>query len=458
VITSAGHRQRDDQSNGAISRGIDNAGMDTVLLDNIVAHLADPNNAREQAEKNIIHPSQNNFLDTPYFDDTTVFNWDNDRNVDGLDQNILNATTIQIFTQQLLNNPNATISDLADFLRAQAFGELDTVVDADLIIAFFQAGFGLSVDARLTTETLRFVPNDLGDGIRWDNRLNWSTEDLPGTINGDSVDLGGNWVNYGGTNTLNNLDFGSGGTLNVTHGRLNVEGQTMAGADGATLNISDAGQIWVDGYTDRDMLDVNVDGGRFANTGLYHGATDMNVTDGQAILATGGADFILRAGSTLEVTGDDGKTGFDGNNGGTAVLLLDDDSTLRFDVEDGELGIISEFRSGAFGDSPNVQSGVNLGNSTLELDLSGRGSTITSDVLIEVDDLIGQFADIDVTGLAGNRNAEVVIDYNTDTVTLNVTAGSGQSTIRTVGDEDNARSNGDLWNALNDGHGVFDLG
>ena len=35
------------------------------------------------------------------------------------------------------------------------------------------------------------------DGVRWDNRINWDTEDAPD--NGDSVDLNGNWVQYGGT-------------------------------------------------------------------------------------------------------------------------------------------------------------------------------------------------------------------------------------------------------------------
>ncbi len=126
--------------------------------------------------------------------------------------------------------PNAGIPDLADFLRAQADGELDHYVDADLIIDFFQTGFGRRRRGSPgLPKTLRFIPNDLGDGIRWDNRLNWSTEDLPGTVSGDSVDLGGNWVNYGGTSTINDFDLGDGGTLDVTNGRLNVEGQTDTG-------------------------------------------------------------------------------------------------------------------------------------------------------------------------------------------------------------------------------------
>ena len=444
VVTSASHKELDDQSNGALSRGLDIAGMDSILLDNIVAHLADPDNPAEQRERTTVQQSVNHFRDTPYYDDTTVFNWDNNRNVAGLDTEILNATTIQNFTQQLLGDPNATIADLADFLRAQGAGELDGVVDADLIIAFFQAGFGLSVADRITPETLRFVPNDLGDGIRWDNRLNWSTEDLPGTIAGDSVDLGGNWVSYGGTVTLNNLDFGDGGTLNVTNGKLTVEGALRVGDSGATLNTSDAGQVWIDGGSDADSLTVNVDGGRFANTGTFSGGMDMTVSDGQAILATDDAAFALRDGSSLTVLGDEGKTGFDGTGGGTAVLLLEDGSTLRFDADDGDLGTIEEFRSGAFGDNPNVASGVNLGDATLELDLAGW--TGRSEVLIDVDDIIGTFSDLNITGL-GNRDAELVINYTNDTVTLNVSAGSGQSDITTVGNQNNAQDN--ILNALN---------
>jgi hypothetical protein len=341
--------------------------------------------------------------------------------------------------------------------------EFEDVVDADLIIAFFQGGFGIAVDGRISSETIRFVPSDLGEGLRWDNRVNWETEDLPGTIAGDSVDLAGNYVNFSSiTSTVDQLDFGGDGTLNVTSGRLNVD-EFMTTSDGnAELNVSNAGQVWTNGLyqraADTNELDINITGGRFANEGLFHGSTDLEISDGQAILATGGADFILRNGSELEIVGDEARVGFDGENGGTGVLLLDEGATLHFDAEGNRLGIIEEFRSGAFGDNPDIQSGVNLGDSTLQLDLSGWSGGASSNALIEVDEVIGNFADIDVGGLAGNRDAELVIDYDADTVMLNITAagsGSGQVNSSTVGDANNAQSNADLWDALTNGHGIY---
>ena len=118
---------------------------------------------------------------TTYYDDTIVHNWAGSRtvysesttteqNTEGLDASVLDQTTIQLFTAQLLGQETATIADLADYLRAQADGALDDVVDADLIIRFFQEGFGVAADIRTEAATLRFVPNDLGDGVRWDNR------------------------------------------------------------------------------------------------------------------------------------------------------------------------------------------------------------------------------------------------------------------------------------------------
>jgi hypothetical protein len=469
LITSGAHKDL-NTFNGAIARGVDNRGEQTTLLDNIITHLADPNNAAEQADKTVQNGAliqQNNGV---YYDDTIIHNWlasngngTTDVNTDGLNEATLNATTIQAFTQQLLGDPNASIGDLADTLRAQADGQLDDIVDADLIIAYFQAGFGVSVEGRLDAETIRFVPNDLGDGIRWDNRLNWETEDLPSTVAGDSVDLGGNYVNFGGTSTVDQLDFGAGGTLNVSNGRLNVEEFMTLGNGGADLNISASGQVWSNGLyqtaADRNELELDIDGGRFANTGLFHGNADIDVTDGQAILATDGADFILRDGSELEIVGNDADVGFDGGNGGTGVLLLDEGATLHFDAEGNRLGTIEEFRSGAYGENgPNIQSGVNLGDSTLQLDLSGWTGGASSNTLIEVDEVIGNFSDINVVGLAGNRDAELVVNYDDDTVVLNISAagsGSGQVNNATTGNADNAAANADLWAALTEGHGIY---
>jgi hypothetical protein len=461
LTTSAGYREA-DQGQGAISAGGAISGKLATALDNIVTHLADPNNSSEILEKTITNRSFKLF-ETEFYNDTIVYNWGDkdDENTDGLDYATLDQTTIQIFTAQLLGQETATIADLADYLRAQADGQLDHVVDADLIIEFFQTGFGISPDIRGEAETLRFVPNDLGDGVRWDNRLNWTTEDLPGTQDGDSVDLAGNWVYYGGTTTIEDLDFGEGGMLHVTHGYLQVDDHIAVGEAGATLNIDNAGQFWTEGYTDQDVLTINADGGRFANTSLFTGTTDFNISDNaQAILASDGADFALNKDSTLTITGGDAKVGFDGDQGGTGVLMMADNSTLGFVAEDGELGVIREFYSGAFdGNGAGIQSGVNLGNADLFLDLTGiAGGGAVDETLIKVDEVIGNFDNIEIVGLGNNQNAYVTVDYEADTVTLSLGAagqGSGKITLGTAGNEADAQDNADLWAALTNGHGIY---
>ncbi|MCE8455020.1 right-handed parallel beta-helix repeat-containing protein, partial [Rhodovulum sulfidophilum] len=50
VVTSAGYKTV-DHSEGALSQGIRAQAQDVSLVDNIIAHLADPNNAEEQVEK-----------------------------------------------------------------------------------------------------------------------------------------------------------------------------------------------------------------------------------------------------------------------------------------------------------------------------------------------------------------------------------------------------------------------
>lgn len=467
VITSAGNRSGDPAAEGAVASGIRaNNGEQSTMIDNIIAHLADPNNPVEQAEKEYSTGALHNNK-TPFYDDTIVHNWigsapDSDQNetgvnTDNLDTSVLDATTIQIFTQQLLGDPNATIADLAIFLRAQANGTLDNYVDADLIIDFFQVGFGLSVEDRVTSETLRFVPDDLGDGIRWDNRMNWTTDDLPGSIAGDSVDLGGNWVNYGGTTTIENLDFGSGGELTVGYGRLTVEGNTQAGENGASLNIFNAGQVWMNGYADTDLLEIDVAGGRFVNTGFMDGNTTLTISDGQSVLASDGATYDIGAGSSISVDGSGASVGFDGALGDTGVLRLEEGGTLSFSADSEGFATIEEFRTGAMGDNPNIASGVNLGLGSLEIDITAlNGSAGTYD-LIAVDEMIGELSDINLIGLAGNQDAHLVIDYTTDTLSVQLTApgqGNGSITLATEGEETDMDSAdaAALWEALTAGH------
>lgn len=439
LVTSAGYKTVSDFQ-GALSYGIDGSGKHTALIGNIIAHFADPNNPAEQAIKLKAQLALANNADE-YFDDTIVYAWSKgnkipstniDRNIDGLSKTVLDQTTIQNFTADLLGKKTATISDLANYLRAQADGKLDHVVDADVINTFFRKGFGFDTTLRDDAETLRFIPDDRGDGMRWDNRLNWSTEDLPGTQDGDSVDLGGNRVLFGAeTVTVDDFIFGNFGQLKATSGKLEITGDISTGKTGNLLQIDNAGQVWIDGYRDKDLLTIELAGGRLANTGSFAGKTAIEATqDAQLLLATSGARFDLAAGSSLKITGGKAKVGFDGGDGKTATLQLHDDATLSFVANATGLGKISEFYSGAF-DTSKVTSGIRL-DGDLKIDLAGlntkKGGTWT---LIDADQIIGSFDDIAVTGLAKNQDALIQVDYVRDEVVLVVgDAGKGSGQIR----------------------------
>jgi hypothetical protein len=128
--------------------------------------------------------------------------------------------------------------------------------------------------------------------------------------------------------------------------------------------------------------------------------------------------------------------------------------------EDGGLGRIEEFRSGHFDDDgAGIQSGVNLGNATLHLDIQSiAGGAAQISRLIEVDEIIGSFDDLEISGLGSDQDASVLIDYANDTVELSLGAagqGKGNVSLYTVGDEADAKANAELWAALTNGHGIY---
>lgn len=466
VITSAGHK-RVAAKEGALSMGVDAAGQKSALIDNIIAHLADPNNARELAQKTVAHDALK--VADAVYDDTIVFNWfssdkgnkrNPDTHVEGLSASTLNATTIQNFTADLLNRDKASIADLANHLRAQAEGHLNHVVDADLIIAFFQKGFGIEVDRHSLETTARFVPNELGDGIRWDNRLNWSTGELPGNGAATTVDLGGNSVHFGAkTVAVDDFIFGDFGRFTASSGRLDIEGAVDVATTGARLTVEGAGQVWMNGYRDSDLLKVDLSGGRFANTGDITGQIQITSTgDAQTLLAVSGGSFDLKAGSSLTIQGPGGKAGFDGASPDPAVLRMHDDAVLFFDALETGMGQLSEFRSGAFGDTSQVTSGVHL-DGTLRVDLTGwkAAAKAGTTTLIDVDQLVGQFDDVIVEGLGRRQDALIRVDYVRDQVHLvlgDQGKGSGQVRVATSGDEAFTNYRDDaaldqLWDAMN---------
>ena len=276
--------------------------------------------------------------------------------------------------------------------------------------------------------------------MRWDNRLNWSTGDLPGTQDGDSVDLGGNRVLFGSeTVSIDDFIFGDFGQLKATSGRLDIDGDVSVDDAGNLLQIDNAGQVWVNGYRDSDLLTIELAGGRFANIGSFAGETGISVSeDAQLLLATAGGRFDLSSGSSLTITGSKARVGFDGADGKAATLHLHEDAALSFVADATGLGKIAEFYSGAF-ETSEVASGISL-DGDLSIDLSALDQKAAGTwTLIDADQVIGSFDDISITGLGTDRDALIRYDYTQDEVVLLVSEagqGTGQIQSTTTGDAD----------------------
>lgn len=469
VTTSGGYKiaPRD----GASAWGNINQGQETAFLNNIVAHLANPDDPDEQAWKVLAQIAQTSQAGgTAFYDDTIVLNWQgsersgsraDDSNLEGVDIDTAMTTTIQRYAAEFLDVPLSQIADgtqLSGYYQSTLITELmnhllaardvdgGQMFTAREIIDYFQEGFNITATPTGDTHH-RFIPNDLGDGVRWDNRLNWTSDARP--EDGDTVDLGGNWVNFSDTVRVASLDLGTGGKLQVGSGKLTVD-TLETGANGMIF-VERAGQVWVDGYDGSALLSLQVTGGRFANTGDVSGPVIASVTGGQMILAADDAQFGLADNSELRIEGTGAKVGFDGATGGVATLKMQDGGQLSFVASADGLGRITEFRSGAWDqEGSDVQSGVAL-DGTLTLDLSGYIGTGQMK-LVDVDAIVGMFDDIQIHGLGDNRDADVVIDYAADLITLELSAGTGQGRLEirgdaTYGDDEDA----DLWDELTAG-------
>ena len=373
-----------------------------------------------------------------------------DRGLEEADMSALDDTTIQNFTADLLNKNNADTSDLADYLQALHEGDIDGSLTADDIIAYFEDPFGLADPVRTENTTLRFVPDGLGEGTRWDNELNWSIEDKP--IDGDSIYLAGNHVQYDGTIKLDDLDFGDGGELYVSQGKLTVLDKVFTDGDGGTLEISEAGQAWIDEYEDQDGLTVEVEGGRFANTGSVTGKIDIIASGGQTLLGVDDAELTLRAGSSLTLDGSDAKVGFDGEDGGVSILDVDG-GTLSFVADHNGFSTIEEFISGTLLGDTDVCSAANLSKGNLTIDVSGLGADQyeIEHALIDVDEIIGAFNRIDVFGLGKSQDAIIIFDYDADRVSLRISSSgdaSGETRIVQTGLESGVMENTEIFEGL----------
>lgn len=443
IVTSPGYKEV-DKAQGALSWGIDEHGVMTARSGNIVAHLANPDDPLEQAEREIGQKAFKASHGGP--DDTIVWNWigpkdiegKNDRNIPDVDPVRLNETTIQNFASEYLGVADASIEDLIMALRADGHSGV-----ADEIVEYFQVGFGNRAidDARTEAATLTFTLDERYDGIRWDNRKNWDSEDLPGSVQGDSADLDGHHVISSTNVDIQDLDLGFGGHLEVSAGRMDVRGQLLG--EHGTVTVEKSGQFWVTGAGEISDLQIDVTGGRFANTGDLTGNVSVSVSgNGQAILASGGV-MTFGAASELLINGSSARVGFDAAmDSQPSIIRFEDGAALEFISDEGGFSALSEFWSGAFpGGDP--QSALDLDGAAIQIDLTAYLSKDvgqTSINLAMADVLMGEVDsdEINVVGLGLDRDANLVIDYDEDMVRLDVgasRAGSGQVTLTVQGTE-----------------------
>lgn len=310
---------------GAYNWGMDSDGCRTSLMGNIVCHRANPDDPAEQAAKPTGgFATRRN--DTLLFDDSIVYRWNaTNENIGGLDPAALDQVTMQRYAGQLLGKDSATIGEFNDYARDPDKAVIGVLEGS---MRFLRGGFGLDRQPRTQAAECVFLPDPRGEGFRWDNRLNWSTQDRPGQVAGDIAALDGNEVRFGSLTTrLAGISFG-GGHLDVTSGLLAAEGTQDAGR----VTIRNSGQFHLQG-TDQP-LSVLARNGRLNLTGAVADLDLVAAGKAQALL---GPDCHVPAGRTLRASGSLVRLGWDGTGPAHLELAggLDLCSGLLLKVEGG---------------------------------------------------------------------------------------------------------------------------
>ena len=314
---------------GNIKAGFDVTGALTAQIGCVVAHLANPDDPAEVAARKSSRPDWDagnpyNSGDQYIWNDTQVFAWErsadgswdpqNER-IEGLDRTVLMQTTIQRYTAQKIGRPTATVNDLVEYLRNGPVNQIgETVRDA---VQWTKTRFGHPLPVRTTTADLVFRPDPRTEGFRWDNRLNWTTLDLPGTHVADTVDLDGHDVLFGTLDTGIAALKSRKGALDVTSGKLAVGALT----DALTATVRNSGQLWL-GATSQEVS-VKASGGRIRLDGAASRLALEARGNAEVLL---GSQATIPAGKALVVSGQRCLAGWDGT--GSAVLTVA--GTLEF--------------------------------------------------------------------------------------------------------------------------------
>ena len=262
-------------------------------------------------------------------------NWERSINPDSLpaagslSEAARDALTINAYENAKTSSSGKTSRDFDTRLRG-----LDAPwAEIDELNSYFLGAVGLGFTARTVAQTVTFAPDSAG-GTPGQLAIfsgDWDTSDLPGTADGDSIDLDGHKVFWSITpeNSINNFTFGAGGQLEMWSGALRPTGTINVHSAGNSLNMWKGAKFELAATPAGGVLDAQLCESRLHVSGTVTGNLDLAVIGRSEFLIDEGAAITFGTGRTLEISGNC-RAGFDGNSAGAASLTMGAGATLSF--------------------------------------------------------------------------------------------------------------------------------
>ncbi|MFC4672049.1 hypothetical protein ACFO5X_26105, partial [Seohaeicola nanhaiensis] len=261
------------------------------------------------------------------------FNWgsEDDLNVEGIEQVVLDGTTAGAFYDFLTGGSGGTHLDLINRWLAMddPWGEyLD-------YIRWTRGRLGNDVTVRTTPKTLNFLPNarQHTPGNRASIELDWhpnGLDGLPGDVVGDSVDIGEHVITWDiiPRNQIEDFTMRKGAGMRVV-GLIDIAGDITADVDGNLFSVYGGGRVMTSGYDGANPIFVDLADGRYVNSGIVTGGVSIAARHrSEVILGYDDATFTVGPDDTLTVYGES-LVGVDGAVGGTAALILQGTLALK---------------------------------------------------------------------------------------------------------------------------------
>jgi hypothetical protein len=420
------------------ARGIGLNARGQSYIDDIVCHVGDgygpitslsqfgPLGRATESQKEPFTDSANRPL--MYFVNTGVRNWGvgKDEGLDGLNLSLIDAATIEAFASITMGG--STRNAFLQWLR----GIEDHITIHDSLMRHFWTPWQRKpATARSVPATCVFSPDERGRtparmaciSLDWDNGT--AERDLPGTVEGDDVDLNG-WKyviwDYQTEHRLGLFELSGGGEameleivvlLDPMDGITNDAGDTIRLTYGGTLDLP--------GFTGTNQLFLLPEGGRFINRGTMTGNVTITAQGwSETLLCYGnGSVYTLPAEQSLTISGP-AIVGWDGPSGactlnldGTLIVkaapVMNFDGLERLTIVDPETGDTSTTMGLPFIEGSVIEN--ESGVSARILNAPNTNITTGKLVLADVD---GKFADND--NLIGFRTLGNIIRPGPETI------------------------------------------